>query len=113
MQRSMRSPTLVICLGPVYYFVHASDSLRRGSCNLHQVARVPIFLQPNETLLDTPCGYEPVEDADTSGLVVRTAAPGTSERLLTDNSSRALIVIVHVSSSVAETVGGLDEHLSV
>ena len=93
--------------------VHTNDSFPQGPGNLHQVTRVPVFLQPNETLLDTPRGYKPVEDADASSLVVRAATPGTSERLLTNDGSRTLIVVVHVSGSVAETIGGVDEHLSV
>ena len=81
--------------------------------DLQQVARVAIFLQPNETLLDTPRRYEPVEDADTPSLIVRATTPGTSERLLANNSSRTLFVVIHISGSVAEPIGGLDEHLSV
>ena len=94
--------------------VHTSNRpLRRNPCNLHQVTRVPVLLCPNETLLDTPRGHKPVEDADTPSLVVGTATPGTSERLLTNDSSRAFFIVIHVSGSVAEPIGGLDEHLSV
>lgn len=94
--------------------VHIRGYLRCGpSCDLHQVARIPVFLQPDETLLDAPRGYKPVEDADTSSLIIRTAAPGASERLLADNSSGTLLVVVHVPGSVAEPVGGLDKYLSV
>lgn len=93
--------------------VYIGNQLRSSPHNLHQVARVRILLQSNETLLDTPRGHKPVEDADTSSLIVRTATPGTSKRLLTNNGSRALLVVIHVSGSVTEPVGGLDEHLSV
>lgn len=95
--------------------VHISNSqLRYGpQCNLHQVARVAIFFQPNETLLDAPRRHEPVEDADTPSLVVRAATPGTSERLLANNSSCTLLVVIHVSGSVAEPIGGLDQHPSI
>jgi len=95
-------------------FVHTSNhQLRSGpKRNLQQVTRVAIFLQSNETLLDTPRRYEPVKDADTPSLVVRTTTPGTSERLLPNDSSRTLFVVIHVSGSVAEPIGGLDEHLS-
>ena len=94
--------------------VHTSNRpLRCNPYNLHQVARVPVLLRPNETLLDTPRGHKPVEDADTPSLIVRTATSGTSERLLTNDSSRAFFVVIHVSGSVAKPIGGLDEHLSV
>ena len=112
----MKSSNLAIhrsCVGPTYE-INGSDTNKQwvspSHNNLHQVARVAILLQSNKSLLDAPRRYEAIKDTDASSLVVGAAAPGTSEGLLTNNSSRALLVVVHITGSVAKPVRGFDEH---
>lgn len=81
--------------------------------DLHQVTRVTILPQPNETFLDAPRRHEPVEDIDTSCLVIRSAPPTTSEGLLTYDGSRAFLVVIHVSGCIPKLVCGFHKHLPV
>lgn len=77
--------------------------------NLDQVRRIPKVLQRQEVLLDTPRADEPVENRDTPRLIVRPARTRTTERLLADDGTRTLFVVVDVASCVAELVGGEEE----
>lgn len=70
-------------------------------------------LRAHKVLLDAPCAHEPIEDADASSLVVRPAGPRTTERLLAHHSTSAFLVVVNVSSSIAEPIGGGEEGLAL
>lgn len=73
---------------------------------LDQVRRIPKVLQRQEILLNTPRTDEPIENRDTPRLIVRPARTRTTERLLSDDGTRALFVVVDVASCVAKLVGG-------
>lgn len=73
---------------------------------LDQVRRIPKVLQRQEVLLDTPRTNEPIENRDTARFIVRPARTRTTERLLTDDGTRTLFVVVDVAGCVAELVGG-------
>lgn len=70
-------------------------------------------LQANEILLDASRTDKAVENVDTSGFVVRSATTGASEGLLTYDCTSALLVVIHVSCCVSESVGGIDQGLPV
>jgi hypothetical protein len=77
--------------------------------HLSRIARVRPVLEPNETLLDTPCTDEAVEDGDRSGLIVRARRACTAERLLAHDGAGALLVVVDVACGVPEGSGCADE----
>lgn len=81
--------------------------------DLDQVGRVAEVLETYEVFFDRPCRHEPVENADTSRLVVGSARTSTAERLLTDDCARALLVIVDVSCRVAQSVCREKERIAV
>ena len=80
---------------------------------LHEVGRVQVVLEPYEVLLDAARRHEAVEDRDRARLVVGAARARTTERLLADNGARALLVVVDVARSVAQTVGRLEQRLAL
>ena len=71
-----------------------------------------MVLEPYEVLLDAARRHEPVEDRDRARLVVGAARARTSEWLLADNRARALLVVVDVTSRVAQTVSRLEQRLA-
>ncbi len=72
--------------------------------DLRQVGWIQVILQVHKVLLDAPRRHEAVEDRHASGLVVRSARTGTTKRLLTDDSTSALLIVVHIARSVTELV---------
>lgn len=70
-------------------------------------------LHAHKVLLDAPCADEPVEDTDASSLVVRPTAARTTERLLAHHSTSAFLVVINVSGSIAEPVGGGEKCLAL
>lgn len=70
-------------------------------------------LHADEVLFNTPRTDESVEDTDASSLVVRPAGTSTTEGLLSHHSTRAFIVVVDVSSSIAESVGSSEKSLAL
>lgn len=95
------------------YIVPCRD-FRLGACvGLLQVGRVQVVLEPDEVLLDTPCRYKAVEDGHAAGLVVCATGTRATEWLLSDNSTRALLVVVDVAGGVAQPVRRLQQSLAV
>ncbi len=99
---------------------HSPETLPSLSNNLafkeprsEQIGRVLEVLKANKVFFDTPCTDETVENADTAGLVVGTAGPGTTEGLLANNGTRALFIVIDVASRIAQTIGGCDEGMTV
>ena len=80
---------------------------------LHEVGRVQVVLEPYEVLLDAARRHEAVEDRDGARLVVGAARARTSEWLLADDGTRALLVVVDVAGRVAQTVGRLEQRLAL
>lgn len=80
---------------------------------LSQVRRVEVVLEADEVLLDAPRRDEAVEDRHAPGLVVCAARARTTERLLPNNGTRALLVVVDVAGRVAQSVGSLEQSLAV
>jgi hypothetical protein len=77
------------------YYIHEIHLVLR-------VARVCPALQAHKVLLDTPSAHEAVEERDGARLVVRPRRARAAERLLSDDRTRALLVVVHVPRGVAE-----------
>jgi len=75
----------------------------------HQVGRIPKALKPNKRLLNAPCRHKAGEERDTTRLVVRPAGTTASKRLLSDNRTRALFVVVYIPCSVSERICSFDE----
>jgi hypothetical protein len=71
------------------------------------------ILQSHKVLLYAPGAHKPVEDRNASGLIVRSTRACTTKRLLANDGTRALLVVVHVTSRVAETVGSCQKRLAV
>ncbi len=94
------------------FFPSCSLSPSQASESL-EVRRVDIVLETDEVFLDAPGGDEAVEDRDASRLVVRPACARTTEWLLTDDSTSALLVVVDVARGVAQTVRRMQESLAV
>ena len=86
-------------------FAHPSSS--------REVRRVEVVLEPDEVFLDAARGDKAVEDRDATSLVVCSACPRTTERLLADDRARALFVVVDVARRVPQPVRRLQEHLAV
>jgi hypothetical protein len=70
----------------------------------NQIRRIPKFLQPNKVLLDTARAHESVEDRNAPCFVVGSTCASATEWLLTDNRARALIIVVHIASGIAQFV---------
>lgn len=64
------------------------------------------LFQSDKVLLDTSSTDEAVEDADAACFIVRSTRARTSEWLLSNDSTCALLVVVHVSGSIAQLVCG-------
>ena len=77
--------------------------------HLNQVRGVDVIFQSDKVLLDTPRTHEAIENADTPRLVVRAARASTAKRLLPHNGAGALLVVVHVTCSVAQCVGRFEQ----
>lgn len=72
----------------------------------NQIRGIVEVFQPDKVLLDAPRTNKAIEDTDATGLVVGATSSGATERLLADNCSRALFVVIDVTSRIAETVCG-------
>ena len=81
--------------------------------DLLQVGRVGIVLEPDEVLLDAARRDEAVEDGHAAGLVVRAARACATERLLANDGTSALFIIVDVPGGVAQLVSRRKERLAV
>ena len=110
----MRFLFYLYIIAQVPFIVHLSDRVH-GAQELksNKVGGILEVIQANEVLFDAPCTNEPIENADTTSLVVRTTSTSTSERLLADNGTCAFLVVVHVSGGVAQAVGCCDECLAI
>lgn len=76
---------------------------------LRQITGVGEVFEPHEVLLDTASADEPVENADASSLVICPTRPCATERLLPDDGSRALLIVVYVACCIAQLVRGADK----
>jgi hypothetical protein len=74
-----------------------NKKVKRKANALCGVGRVLESRGLDERLFDASRVNEPVEDGDRTGLVVGTRSSSTSEGLLTDNSTSALVVDVEVT----------------
>lgn len=81
--------------------------------DLLEVGGVDVGGRVDGGLLDGAGRNESVEDGDGTSLVVGTRSTSTTEGLLTDDGTSALVVVVHHARSVAEQVAGLDKSVSV
>lgn len=92
--------------------IHGRGKLKEQT-NLDQVGGVDEFLEVNKGLLDGTGGDEAGQDGGRSSLVVGAGGTSTTEGLLTDDGTGALVVDVEVSGSVAELVGAQDGSIAV
>jgi len=69
--------------------------------NLDEIRGIGEIFQTDEILLDAPRRYEAVEDRHAPGLVIGSTRARTAKRLLSDNGSCALLVVVDVAGGVA------------
>jgi hypothetical protein len=98
--------------------------LVQGVHKLHSVASILLFLsndvrwvpeilQPHEVLLYAPGRHKTIEDANAPCFIVRPACTCAAKRLLSNGSTRTLLVVIHITSRVAQLVRGSEECLSV
>lgn len=71
------------------------------------------ILQPHEVLLDASGRHKAIEDTNAPCFIVGAACARAAERLLSNNSTCALLVIVHIAGRIAQLVRGDEERLSV
>lgn len=81
--------------------------------DLDKIGRVAEVLETYEIFFDRPCRHEPVENANTSRLVVGSARTSTAERLLTNDCACALLVIVDIPCCIAQSVCREKERVAV
>lgn len=81
--------------------------------DLDKIGRVAEVLETYEVFFDRPCRHEPVENANTSRLVVGSARTSTAERLLTNDCACALLVIVDIPCCIAQSVCREKERVAV
>lgn len=71
------------------------------------------ILQPHEVLLDASGGHKAIEYVNAPCFIVCPACACAAERLLSNNSTCALLVVVHIAGRIAQLVRGSEECLSV
>lgn len=96
-----------------YVLTSTSFCVRPRTKSLLEVAGVDVGGRVDGGLLDSTGRNESVEDGDGTGLVVGTRGTSTTEGLLANDGTSALVVKVHHTRSVAEQVAGTDESVSV
>ena len=104
---------MMLCLS---FEVHGQSRPKRAKKHqkiLQDVGRVVEIFQANEVLLDTPRTDEAIEDVDASSLIIGSTSTSTTERLLANNSTSALLVVVHIACGVPELVSCGDQRLAV
>jgi len=67
----------------------------------------------HKRILDTPRTNKPRKDVKTSSLIVRPTRSGASERLLANNGTGALIIVIDVARSMAKAGGCVQESVTV
>ena len=77
-----------------------------------QIGWILKLLQTYKVFLDAARAHESVENSDAPGLIVCAARAGSAKWLLTYNCARALLIVVHITSGVAQPVGCLDQSLA-
>ena len=80
-------------------------------CQIRWVLK-PI-LEMHKGVLDTARTNKPRKDVKTSSLIVRPTRTSTSERLLANNSTSALVIVVNIARSVAKAGGCVQESVTV
>lgn len=83
------------------------------SLHLNKVRWVLELLQPNKVLLNASGRHKAIEDANAPCFIVCAACTCTAERLLSNNSTCALLVVVYITSRITQLVRGGEERLSV
>jgi len=98
--------------GSIEIQLHWSTNTRIFNSS-NQVGQVLEIFQSNKVLLDAPWRDKSIEEVDTASLIVRPTATGTSEWLLTDNSTCTLLVVINVTCGMAQLIGCSDERLAI